>query len=194
MCENSFDCRACARHAEFSTAPALPPRQDMLGFAAPLDRLYHRGHAWARTEPDGTVTVGLDELGLRLIGKPDRVLLPREGARVKANGTAWSVQRHGATVRILAPVDGTVVATGGPEAGWYLKLHPEEPEPDMRHLLRGGEVHLWMMRELDRLQLLAAAGGSSPVLADGGVPVADLGAALPRSEWEGICGEMLLQP
>jgi glycine cleavage system H lipoate-binding protein len=196
VCENGFDCRGCAKHPEFERAAAAQaalPRGDLFGFPMPLDRLYHRGHTWVRKEKDGTLAVGLDELGARLIGKPERLALPQVGRRVHTNGTGWRVTRNGSTVRVLAPIDGTVVATGGPEQGWYLKLRPDTPAPDTRHLLRDGEAVRWMSGELDRLQLLAMH-GACPALADGGAPVADIGDVLPKNEWGAVCGEMLLEP
>jgi hypothetical protein len=65
----------------------------------------------------------------------------------------------------------------------------------MRHLLRDAEVKPWLMRELERLQLaLTMEGASLPSLADGGVPVADIAAAYPRTDWDAVCGEMFLEP
>lgn len=196
LCENGFDCRSCAKHPEFVQAAAARadlPKGELFGFPMPLDRLYHRGHTWVRKEKDGTLSVGLDELGARLIGKPERLDLPELGQHLNANATAWSAARNGATVRVLAPIEGTVLATGGPDQGWYLKLRPDGPQPDTRHLLRDGEAVRWMSRELDRLQLLATH-GACPALADGGALVEDLGAALPKNEWAAVCGEMLLEP
>jgi hypothetical protein len=74
-----------------------------------------------------------------------------------------------------------------------LKLRPDTPQPDTRHLLRDGEAVRWMAGELDRLQLLATH-GACPALADGGALVEDLGEALPKGEWGAVCGEMLLEP
>jgi glycine cleavage system H lipoate-binding protein len=71
--------------------------------AFPPDRVYHRGHIWVYHGPDGTVTVGLDDLGSRLLGEPDRVDLPQPGDRVSANGTAWHAGKRNADVRVLSP-------------------------------------------------------------------------------------------
>ena len=62
------------------------------GVPMPHDRSYHRGHTWARLEDDGTYTVGLDELGSRLIGKPEIIELPAPGTPVFVNGTGWFVR------------------------------------------------------------------------------------------------------
>ena len=166
-CDKAFDCRECQTHAALvaarHTPDAVSPRReaDVLGLEFPLDRFYHRGHAWAHPEPDGTVTVGLDALGARLVAEPEAVELPAVGTHIQTNGTAWHVRKRGAIVRILSPVDGEVVATGGPQDGWYLKVNPDGGKLDARHLLRGAEIRPWITREMERLQA-ALARPSSP--------------------------------
>jgi glycine cleavage system H protein len=197
-CPNAFDCRQCETHARLIAAH--PPQQsdeteeEIFGMSFPADCLYHRGHAWARPEADGTVTVGLDELGSRLVGAPDAVDLPQPGAVVHANGTAFHIHKREADVRVLSPVDGEVVEAGGPGRGWYLKVKPLNGHMDMRHLLCGAEIKPWLMREMERLQLALSAEGAAPTLADGGVPVVDIAQSYPEADWDAVCGEMFLEP
>ena len=190
-CPNAFDCRGCGTHPKLKQATLGGAEAEIFGMAFPLDRFYHRGHTWARVEPDGAVTVGLDELGKRLVGAPDAVDLPAPGVRVHANGTAFRVKRRGTDVRVLSPVDGEVLETGGPGRDWYLKVRPENT--NFTHLLRGEEIRPWMLREIERLQLALSAEGA-PTLADGGVPVADIPASCPEADWDAVCGEMFLAP
>ena len=194
-CPHAFDCRECVTHnklVEKHPAGAVrEPEEEIFGMAFPLDRFYHRGHTWAHLETDGTMTVGLDDLGKRLLGSPDAVDLPQPGMRVHANGTAFRVRKRDADVRVLSPVDGEVVETGGPRCPWYLRVRPEPL--DVRHLLRGSEVRPWLMREMERLQLALSQEGAAPTLADGGVPVADIAAVYPETDWDAVCGEMFLQ-
>jgi hypothetical protein len=198
-CPNAFDCRHCETHALLIERHPVEwppePEEDLFGMAFPLDRFYHRGHTWAHPEPDGTVTVGLDELGLRLLGTPDAVELPQPGSHVEANGTAFRVHKRDANVRVLSPVDGEVVETGSADRGWYLKVRPAAgDELQFRHLLRGAEVRPWLMREMERLQLALVTEDGVPTLADGGVPVADIAASYPQADWDAVCGEMFLEP
>ena len=85
-------------------------------------------------------------------GRPDELELPPVGARLVANGTAWRARKNGVRVRVLAPVDGEVVAVGGPGLGWYLRIRPDGGEADVRHLLTAAEARPWLLREVERLQ------------------------------------------
>jgi glycine cleavage system H lipoate-binding protein len=158
----------------------------------PRDRLYHRGHTWVHPEPDGTVTIGLDDLGRRLIGAPDRVELPPAGARLQTNGPAWRVYKRNAAVRVLSPVDGVVMESDNTERAGSVRVKPEGQTFDLRHLLLPCEVKPWLLREMERLQLALSAEGV-PALADGGVPVEDISANYPKADWDAVCGKMFLQ-
>jgi hypothetical protein len=197
-CPHAFDCRECETHAKLIEKHPLvavaEPEEEVLGMAFPLDRFYHRGHTWARIETDGTVLVGLDELGTRLLGSPDALTLPQPGERIQANGAAFHIRRRNADVRVVSPVDGTVIETGGTQRGWYLRVKPDSTGANaFGHLLRGAEIRPWIEREIERLQLALTAEGAAPALADGGVPVSDIAAAYPAADWDAVCGEMFLE-
>ncbi len=193
-CPNAFDCRDCETHAGFSEKPPLeqPAESEVKisGMSFPLDRMYHRGHTWVRRERDGTVTVGLDELGRRLLGSAVSMELPPRGHRLSLNGTAWRARRRKTEVRIVSPVSGKVVSTGGPDQEWYLKVRPERM--DLRHLLSGGEVRPWLATELHRLDLVLSATSAAP--AAGAISLADIAASHPQADWDAVCGVMFLNP
>lgn len=201
-CENRFECGHCAGHSGFVSRragsnpvrPAPPADQTVAGFELPEDRLYHRGHTWVGQAPDGTLWVGLDDLGAHLLGAPDELELPPLGARLVANGTAWRARKNGVRVRVLAPVDGEVIALGGPGLGWYLRVRPDEGEADVRHLLTAAEARPWLLREVERLQLTLADEEVGAALADGGMPVEDLSKALSPRELDEVCGLVFLEP
>jgi glycine cleavage system H protein len=190
-CDNAFDCRHCAKYEEIAALPAKALPQEV-GVDFSDDLLYHRGHTWVRPEGDGTVTVGLDELARHLVGHPDSVQLPAEGSETETNGIAWRMMKNGHEIRVRAPLDGTVLATGGAKEGWYLKLRPREPA-DFRHLLRGPEVSGWLARELSRLQLQFSTPDAGPCLADGGALMPDLMDAAPEADWDAVLAATFLE-
>jgi glycine cleavage system H protein len=196
VCKLQFGCCLCETHAKLGARQPQPVTvragvEDVFGLRFPLDRLYHRGHTWARMEENGTVTVGLDDLGRRLVGTPDVLDLPAAGSRVEVNGTAWRIEKSGASVRVLSPVEGIVVETGDPESDWVLKVRPTDSTTT--DLLRGAEIKVWIGRELEKLQLLMACDGTAAGLADGGVMVEDASLICPEDRWDSVLAGMFLE-
>lgn len=201
VCERGFECGGCETHrgliAELARRGAAPELMqgvvdDSLGISIPLDRYYHRGHTWLKPEPDGTFTMGLDELARRVATHPDSVELPAVGAQLSAQGTAWSMRVHGAEVRVMSPIDGAVVESANGGNGWFLRIKPAE-NASFCHLGRGREVVRWMTREMERIQLMVSESAAIPALADGGVPVDDFAAACPRADWRNISAALFLE-
>jgi len=195
VCDNGFDCRQCTQYSQFAARPARGIVHD-LGLQYSDNRFYHRGHTWVEQTDDDTLTIGLDDLADRLIGNPDSVEIPQPGSEIQANGTAWRMKKKGAEIRLRAPIDGTVVAVGGPAEGWYVKVRPRLDPRDpatLRHLLRGAEVHGWLSRELERLQLQLRPPNAAPSLGDGGVLVRGLMDAVPEADWDTVLAGTFLE-
>jgi glycine cleavage system H lipoate-binding protein len=157
----------------------------------PLDRYYHRGHTWVKPEADGTLTVGLDEMGRRLIGPPDVLELPAEGSELREHAPAARIRKKGSEVQVMAPVSGRVVSVAEPGEGWWLRVRPAEGQ-QLSHLLRGAEVSAWYRQELERLELALGRPGAAPALADGGVLMEDLSEVCPPGQWDAVCGALFL--
>jgi hypothetical protein len=195
-CDNAFDCRHCGKYAEFAV---LAPREVVhdLGLNYSNDRFYHRGHTWVQLDEEGgTLTIGLDELADHLVGGPDSVRMPELGSELEINQIAWRMKKNGNEICVRAPVEGTVIAVGGPEEGWYLKIHPRldaHSPATLRHLLRGPEVQGWLSRELERLQLQLRSANFAPTLADGGVLMPGLMDALPHADWDTVLAGTFLE-
>ena len=196
ICNLGFDCRECSTHAKLIAAarPLESENNAVCGIEIPDDRLYHRGHTWVQPQSDGSWTIGLDEFGSRLIGSTESVELPAVGSRLQVNGLAWRFRKAGSEVRILSPVDGEVVETGGSSSAWYVRVKPASQEVDTRHLLRGAEVQAWMVKEMERLELALSPEGVGVALADGGTLLEDVPKACPEADWDAVWGDTFLQP
>lgn len=193
ICPNALDCRSCGDHAKYRQAQA--GGSDILcGLPYPQHRYYHRGHTWVEPQADGTVLIGLDAIGHQMIAEPDVVKMPAPGTRVVNNGEGWRMRKGGLDVRVLCPIEGTVLTTGGPQDDWYLRVQPASEPADLRHLLRGDEVRAWVGKELERLQFTIAAHGDAAVLADGGVLVDDFLYEIPASKRDEVLGGLFLEP
>ncbi|HLP15464.1 MAG TPA: glycine cleavage system protein H [Bacteroidota bacterium] len=198
VCNNGFDCNTCESHAKLlarTPAESAPSQvQTAAGFAVPLDRLYHRGHTWAKPETDGTFTIGIDDFASRLVGSPEGVELPALGTRIAMNGTAWNFLKGGTSTRFLSPIDGEVIETSNGAEGWFLRVKPVRGEVKTGHLLKGREVGAWIEREFARLQQLLSDPQVGVTLPDGGMAVQDIAGAYPDKNWEAIYSTLLLEP
>jgi len=201
ICKNRFDCRECGTHAKLISqrtpqdiAASAEGESCPFGLNMPLDRFYHRGHTWAKPEADGSITIGLDDFGARLVGTPDKILLPAIGTKVTANGTAWSIEKKKINLRILCPVNGEVLETGGPDKGWYLRVMPTNGAgTNMRHLLHGAEVYPWVVHEVERLKLALASKEIDKEFAAEGRPSEDLYQCYPEADWDAVLGDIFLE-
>jgi glycine cleavage system H lipoate-binding protein len=194
-CDNAFDCRSCEKYSQFAVLPATG-HVSASGLNFPDDVYYHRGHTWVKLAENGEVIIGLDDLAQHVIGSPDSVRMPEIGEEIDLNQTAWRMKKNGKDIQVRTPLEGTVIAVGGPNEGWYLKLRPKLDVSNpraLRHLLRGPEVRGWITRELERLQVQLRAPQSAAALADGGVLLPDLMDALPEADWETVIGDTFLQ-
>ena len=194
ICDNAFDCRKCASYSRFASLPPAEVNQPS-GLDYPADRFYHRGHTWVKPANDGTLTIGLDDLGRHLVGDPDSVRMPAIGDEIELNQTAWSLRKNNQTIPVRAPIEGMVVSVGGPRESWYLKIRPRFDANDpanLRHLLRGTEVQGWVNRELERLQVQLRTPGTPPALADGGSLLPDLMGTLPNADWDTVLTDTFL--
>jgi hypothetical protein len=191
VCPNAFNCGECtefmATHRDVAADVG-----DTFGLDYRPSRLYHRGHTWVETQPDGTMLVGLDDLARRVLGEAEAPETPALGTHLEANGIAWQIQTAQTSVRVLAPIAGRVVDVGGPGDEWVLRVEPDAP--DAPQLLRGSEVRAWLCDELDRLQVLLTRGTPGVALADGGAIIDNLQQAVPDADWDNVVGSLMLQP
>jgi hypothetical protein len=149
-----------------------------------------------KPEEDGTVSIGLDELAKHLIGEPDAIKMPEVGNEIEINQTAWRIKKNGKEILVRAPLEGTIVQVGGPKEKWYLKVRPRLNLHDpatLRHLLQGPEVHGWLIRELERLQLQLRAPNTPAALADGGTLMPGLMDATPGADWDSVLEDTFLE-
>jgi glycine cleavage system H lipoate-binding protein len=159
-------------------------------FRCPAELHYHHGHSWIRPDPDGLVTVGIDDFALKLVGHPTGVGLPAVGARVEQGAHGSRLQFGERSIDVLAPVDGEVVDRNEivmeePDllnhdpygAGWLLRIRPARLGANLGNLLHGRAVLDWM---------------GATVLQDGGVPVTGIAPELFGDDWVDVAKTLLL--
>lgn len=193
-CARALDCRMCPEHPGLEARERGRSEEVPGGLNYPLDRYYHRGHTWVKPLEDGTLALGLDDLGRRIAGRVDCLELPKVGDRLTLNGPAWRMAAGRRRMSLRSPVDGRVVALGGIEGEWLLQVQPDEATPNLAHLLYGREVSAWLRAELERLQVLVSPATTGPALADGGSLQENLPGAMPKARWDDVADAMFLRP
>lgn len=105
----------------------------------PANLKYTDSHEWARTEADGTVTVGITHHAQDLLGDLVFVENPALGRKLKKGEECGVVESVKAASDIYAPISGEVVAVNGdlgtaPERinesaydAWMFRLKPSNP-------------------------------------------------------------------
>ncbi|MCU0304756.1 MAG: hypothetical protein MUC56_11935 [Thermoanaerobaculales bacterium] len=138
----------------------------------PRTLFFHPGHSWARLDGDGTVTVGVDDLLLTLVGGLTAVGLPGVGDRVTAGRPALSIRGGDQELAVPSPISGRVVAVNselGRDAarlrwrpykeGWAYRVVPgDRLAAELAGLVIGRDAERWMAREIRRVDRLFASG------------------------------------
>ena len=112
----------------------------------PAELKYTDSHEWIRTEPDGTLTIGITDHAQEALGDLVFIELPAVGRNVAAREACAVVESVKAASDVYAPVAGEVVAANSevvetPEkvnadayANWFYRLKPGNPA-DLAKLL-----------------------------------------------------------
>jgi glycine cleavage system H protein len=174
------------------------------GFLVPESLSYHNGHSWLVRERQNVVRVGADEFAAALVGKIEKIELPKPGQWIRQGQKVISFIRDGQKTEMVSPTEGEVMAINSNVLenpallrqdpygkGWLVSVHVPDEENTNRNLIPRKLVGDWMREAVTRLYArqpeLAGA-----VAADGGRPAEDLMAALPGADWKEVTGEFFL--
>lgn len=200
--------RHAAPHLVAETAPAasrpLPAGDFVEGFLVPANVRYHPGHGWAQRERNRLLRVGVDEFGAALLGKVDRVELPKPGRWVRQGQKVWSFARNGEKTEMVSPVEGEIVEVNQEVVkdpsllrkdpfgqGWLMTVHVPDEESVQRNFLPAHVAKAWIRNCAERL-FAKQPQLAGPVMADGGRPIEDFAAGLPGTNWRELTQEFFL--
>jgi len=167
------------------------------GFYVRPDAFYHPGHTWVVPEEDGTVRVGLDDFGRRLVEGIRRVVLPTKGAKLETGTAAVELDCGKKHARLVSPVDGVVtainskLARGGGSSlerdpygkGWLFSVRVSDQ--GFTKLPTGRAAMEWLKGEADRLAFFFNR-ELGMTAADGGELIAQPPRLLNEEQWESL--------
>lgn len=173
-------------------------------FHVPDRTWFHPGHAWARMDADGVLTLGVDDFAQKLVGPLRAVRLPEPGARLEQGETAWSLAADGKAVDMVAPVGGIVLAVNQEALehpstvnaepyghGWLLKVQAPRVAAHLAALRSGQAARRWMDDVCESLTS-SLSPSLGLVYQDGGVPVDGIARAVAGDDWDTVARRFLL--
>lgn len=184
--------------------PALAGGEFVGGFHVPDNLSYHAGHTWLVRERQNVVRMGADEFAAALVGKVEKIELPKPGQWIRQGQRILAFYRDGEKTEMVSPTEGEVMEINSEllsnpallrndpyEKGWLATVHVPDEENTSRNLIPKGLVGEWMREAVERLYAHqpALAGAA---LADGGRPAEDLMAGLPEKNWKEVTSEFFL--
>ena len=185
-------------------SPSGPGADYVNGFHVPDNLSYHAGHSWLVRERKNVVRIGADEFAAALMGKVEKVELPKAGQWVRQGQKILSFYRDGVKTEMVSPTEGEVMEVNAEVLvnparlredpygkGWLLALHVPDEEATTRNLIPQSLVRTWMRDSVERLYAMQPSLAGA-VAADGGRPADDLLAALPDANWKIVTGEFFL--
>jgi glycine cleavage system H protein len=186
------------------TVPADFGGDIVAGFHVPQTVSYHSGHSWLMRERKNVVRVGADEFAAALLGKIEKIELPKPGQWIRQGQKVLTFFRDGVKTEMVSPTEGEVMeinreVLANPSAlrndpygkGWLVAVHVPDEENTTRNLIPKGLVRDWMRDAAERLYARQPALAGA-VAADGGRPAEDLLAGLPDANWAAVTAEFFL--
>jgi glycine cleavage system H lipoate-binding protein len=174
------------------------------GFLVPENLRYHPGHSWATRESKRRVRVGIDEFAAALLGKVERVELPKPGVWIRQGQKVLSFYRNGEKTTMVSPTEGEVIEVNQEiledpgllrkdpyGKGWVLLVDAPDEETVSRNLVPENMVQTWMRTAVERLYALQPQLAGA-VAADGGRPAEDLFQNLAATSWKTLTQEFFL--
>jgi len=164
-------------------------------FRVPEGFFLHPGHAWAKAEDAGSVAVGLDDFGHRLVGPVSAILTPEVGAAVRKGEPAFSIVADGRRFDLLSPLDGVIARVNEAAdcagfhadpygSGWVLKVVPKRLSENLKDLLSGEAAGRFLEAAAQRL--MPQMQPAMVTAQDGGAPVNGIAKELDPEKWDEI--------
>lgn len=175
-CTRDYRCEQCDFDRLVERTHLLYPRKgngivDIDGYRHSEQCHYHRGHTWTLPDYGGNVRIGLDDFAARMIGYAEAVELPALGSTILPGEPCFALRRDRHWVRVLSPIQGTVVSinedvvrcpdlihTDAFEKGWLVLVRPDADASVCAALVHGEEAREWMAQECGFFRVLLTRG------------------------------------
>ncbi len=129
-----------------------------------LKELYYTDrHLWVRKELDGTLTLGVDDMGQKLAGKIRFIRLMREETSLEPKKVFGTMESMKWIERLTSPLTGiikeansnlgrrpTLINEDPYGAGWMIKIEPTgSVDKELSNLIHGEGLADWARKEIE---------------------------------------------
>ncbi len=131
------------------------------GYNFPDELYYHKDHAWAKIEPTGNIRVGINDFYQQTAGDITNIDIPFEGDEVTQGETCARIQSAKWIGKFVSPISGEIIETNielelnsslinkSPyKKGWIMLVKPSNLEKDLKNLLHGDSIIVWLKKEI----------------------------------------------
>jgi len=132
-------------------------------FNVPAGIFISQNHTWVNVELNGNARVGMDDFARKMIGKIDRVELPKLNQAIKKGEMLFSITHNSQTICISAPISGKVtminnehiehpelIAVSPFELSWMCCIEPSNLSEELRSLKIGVDSINWYKGEIEK--------------------------------------------
>lgn len=128
------------------------------------DELFYTGrHLWVRRDSDGDLTLSIDDLGQKLMGKVMFMRTPKVGAQLTVGKVFGTCESMKWVERLTSPVTGVVTSVNNQlrvkpstvnldpyGSGWIITVEPSASiAQELSQLVTGAAVLDWARREIE---------------------------------------------
>jgi len=132
-------------------------------FNVPAGIFISHNHTWVNVEMNGTARVGIDDFARKIIGKIDKIELPKLNAEIRKGEVLLSIKHGSHTVELSSPVSGKItllnaehvehpdwIASKPFELSWMCCIEPSNLSEELRSLKIGVDSINWYKAEIDK--------------------------------------------
>ena len=137
-------------------------------FNVPAGFFVSQNHTWVNIEMNGTARVGLDDFARKIVGKIDKVDLPKPGQEIKKGELLFSIRKNSQTIDISSPISGTIslintehvehpewIGSKPFELSWMCCIEPSNLSAELGSLKIGADSIAWYKKEIDKYSEIA---------------------------------------
>jgi len=135
---------------------------DVNNYRFPTELYYNERHLWVQKKEDGTLIIGIDDLGQKLAGKISVITLMEEGRSIDAGKTFGVMESMKWVERLRSPVSGIIIEVNSqlmsrPQTvnedpyglGWMVKIRATgDVDEELSRLVSGEAIKNWAIKEV----------------------------------------------